>query len=221
MPDTFQNASSLRVGAVVLAAGAATRMGCRPKCLLELDGVPLLRRQCLALLEAEVHEIVIVLGHYADRIAQAVHGLPVSWVRNPDPQVEQATSLRLGLQALPPSVDVVLVALADQPLINATDISALQSAWQTRPKGTQWVQPRIENQPGNPAMFSHTVRDQMLACPIPMGGREWQAAHPDQVYRWVSSNPHYRTDMDSPEDIEALAQRTGLRLVWPADVLAD
>ena len=37
-------AASGRLAALVLAAGSASRLGSRPKCLLELDGVPLLRR---------------------------------------------------------------------------------------------------------------------------------------------------------------------------------
>jgi molybdenum cofactor cytidylyltransferase len=42
------------LSAVVLAAGAASRMGHRPKCLLELDGVPLIVRLLRALREAGI-----------------------------------------------------------------------------------------------------------------------------------------------------------------------
>jgi molybdenum cofactor cytidylyltransferase len=38
------------------------------------------------------------------------------------------------------------------------------------------------------------------------------------VHRWVSGNQRYRTDVDSLEDIDALAARTGHRLRWPAEV---
>ena len=41
--------SRMSVGAVLLAAGSASRMGGRPKCLLELGGVPLVMRQLIAL----------------------------------------------------------------------------------------------------------------------------------------------------------------------------
>ena len=88
-----------KIGAVVLAAGSASRMGHRPKCLLELDGVPLLRRQCLALLDVGVHELVVVAGHYAQRIRQSVQDLPLQWVLNPRPDDGQVASLRCGLQA--------------------------------------------------------------------------------------------------------------------------
>ena len=208
----------LVVGAVLLAAGSGSRMGNRPKCLLELGGVPLIRRQLIALSGAGVDELVVVLGHYADQIEPAVMDFPVTLVRNPDPDAGQNASLRLGLQTLSPKTDTVLVALADQPLINSQDINDLIGAYKKRPEGTQVVQPNVEGQPGNPVMFSGDVRDQILAGEAKVGCKQWQSAHPEAVHRWVTSNQRYRTDVDSPEDIEALAARTGHRLRWPVEV---
>lgn len=208
----------LVVGAVLLAAGSGSRMGNRPKCLLELGGVPLIRRQLIALSGAGVDELVVVLGHYADQIEPAVMDFPVTLVRNPDPDAGQNSSLRLGLQTLSPKIDTVLVALADQPLINSQDINDLIGAYKKRPEGTQVVQPTVEGQPGNPVMFSGDVRDQILAGEAKIGCKQWQSAHPEAVHRWVTSNQRYRTDVDSPEDIEALAARTGHRLRWPVEV---
>lgn len=210
--------SRLAVGAVLLAAGSGSRMGNRPKCLLELGGVALIRRQMIALSGAGVDELVVVLGHYADRIEPAVQDFPVTLVRNLDPDAGQVSSLRLGLQALSPKIDTVLVALADQPLINSQDINDLIGAYKKRPEGAQVVQPTVDGQPGNPVMFSGDVRDQILAGEARIGCKQWQSAHPEAVHRWVTSNQRYRTDVDSLEDIEALAARTGHRLRWPADL---
>lgn len=208
----------LVVGAVLLAAGAGARMGHRPKGLLELGGVPLIRRQLIALSGAGVDEVVVVLGHHAERIAEAVQDFPVTLVHNPAPDEGQVSSLRLGLQALSPRTDAVLVALADQPLIHAQDITTLIGAWKKRPPGAQVVQPEVGGEPGNPVLFSAEVREQILAGDARIGCRQWQARHPGQVHRWATTNARYRTDVDTPEDIEALAQRTGHRLRWPADL---
>jgi molybdenum cofactor cytidylyltransferase len=210
--------SRMVVGAVLLAAGSGSRMGNRPKCLLELGGVPLIRRQLIALSGAGVDELVVVLGHHADRIEPAVQDFPVTVVRNLDPDAGQVSSLRLGLQTLSSKVDGVLVALADQPLINGQDINDLIGAFKKRPEGAQVVQPEVDGQPGNPVMFSSDVREQILADEMRFGCRQWQSAHPEAVYRWVSANQRYRTDVDSPADIEALAERTGHRLRWPSDL---
>jgi hypothetical protein len=68
-------------------------------------------------------------------------------------------------------------------------------------------------------MFSTEVRDQILAGDVNMGCRQWQSAHPDQVQAWASTNSRYRTDVDTLEDIAALAERTGHQLKWPADLV--
>ena len=210
--------SRLMVGAVLLAAGAASRMGHRPKSLLELGGVPLIRRQLIALSGAGVDEVVVVLGHYAERIEEVIKEFPVTLVRNPNPDAGQVSSLRLGLQSLSPKLDAVLVALADQPLINTQDINDLIGAYKKRPAGAQVLQPTVNGLPGNPVMFSTEVRDDILASEANFGCRQWQSAHPGQVHKWVSLNNRYRTDVDTLEDIEALAQRTGHRLEWPANL---
>jgi CTP:molybdopterin cytidylyltransferase MocA len=208
--------SRVTVGAVLLAAGSASRMGRRPKCLLELDGVPLIRRQWLALSGAGVDEVVVVLGHYADRIEEVVKEFPVTLVRNPDADAGQISSLRLGLQSLSPKLDAVLVALADQPLIHSQDINDLIGAYKKRPQDAQVVQPIVDGQPGNPVMFSNEVREQILLGEANVGCRQWQSANAKQVHPWVSTNSRYRTDVDTLEDIAALAARTGHQLKWPA-----
>lgn len=204
------------VGAVLLAAGCASRMGFRPKCLLELDGVPLIHRQLTALSQAGIDDVVVVLGHYAADIQKAITQFPVKQTLNPYPDQGQNASLHLGLKALSTKCEAVLVALADQPLIESQDIQDLVSTYEQRPLGMQVVQPKVDGLPGNPVMFSLEVCQQILASDNSFGCRQWQKAKPEQVHHWVTTNSHYRTDVDTLEDIEALAQRTGLKLLWPS-----
>lgn len=212
--------SRLVVGAVLLAAGSASRMGNRPKSLLELGGVPLIRRQLIALSGAGVDELVVVLGHYAEQIEPQVQDFPVTLVRNPNPDDGQVSSLRVGLNALSPKLDAVLVALADQPLINAQDISDLIGAFKKRAPNTDVVVPMVDGLPGNPVIFSADVKDAILAGDVKLGCKQWQIANPERVQQWQTDNQRYRIDIDNPEDIDALAARTGHRLRWPA-VLAS
>lgn len=207
-----------RVGAVVLAAGAGARMGNRPKCLLERHGIPLIQHQLMALSGAGVAEQVVVLGHHAARIQPVLSDFPVTLVCNPDPAAGQVSSLRIGLRSLSSRVDTVLVALADQPLVNAQDIVDLLGAYRQRPAGTSLVRADVDGQPGNPVVFSAQVCKEILTSDPAFGGKQWQVAHPDKVHRWISGNTHYRMDVDSPEDIELLAARTGHRLHWPKDL---
>lgn len=76
--------------AVILAAGAATRLRPltdeTPKCLLPVDGVPILRRAVAVLLETGVTELVIVTGFHAEKIRAAMTSwfpdVKVTWINN-------------------------------------------------------------------------------------------------------------------------------------------
>lgn len=206
----------LVVGAILLAAGSATRMGSRPKSLLELEGVSLIRRQLIALSGAGADELVVVLGHYADQIEPMVQDFPVTLIRNNNPDDGRVSSLRLGLKALSPKIDAVVVALADQPLINAQDIIDLIGVFKKRPSTTEVVLPSVEGLPGNPVIFTTNVREMIMAGGANVGCKQWQQANPAQVHHWETTNQRYRIDIDTPEDIEALAERTGHNLQWPA-----
>lgn len=210
--------SRVVVGAVLLAAGSGSRIGTRPKCLLELGGVPLIRRQLVALSGAGIDEVVVVLGHHAALIEPVVQDFPVTLVRNPNPDHGQVSSQRIGLAALAARLDAVIVALADQPLINAQDITALIGAWKKRPEGVAVLFPQVGGERGNPVIFSAEVREQILAGAADVGCRQWQAAHPDEVVPFVTDNRRYRVDIDTPEDLERFERDTGHALRWPAGV---
>jgi molybdenum cofactor cytidylyltransferase len=211
---------ALRVGGLVLAAGAGSRMGNRPKCLLQLNGMSLLERQLQALSLAGVRPVGVVLGHHAERILQ--EGVLSRWaaqqVRNPRPDDGHVSSLRIGLKALPAGLDVVVVALADQPLIDAQAVQALLAAFAQRPAGTQMLQPSVQGLPGNPVVFSGAVMAQILAGDEHMGARQWQQAHPEAVYHWETPHGYYRLDVDNETDRQAVAQLTGQSLHWPYDL---
>lgn len=212
--------SRLVVGAVLLAAGAGSRLGGRPKSLLELGGVPLIRRQLIALSGAGVDEVVVVLGHHADLIEPAVQDFPVTLVRNPRPDDGQVSSLRFGLAALAGKLDAVLVALADQPLINSQDITSLIAAYKKRPDGASVVVPTVAGEPGNPVLFSNDVREQILAGDAHVGCRQWRAAHPEAVQAFVTDNRRFKVDVDTEDDIARFERDTGHRLRWPAGLEA-
>lgn len=208
--------SRIAIGAVLLAAGAGSRLGGRPKCLLELGGVPLVRRQVAALSGAGVDEVVVVLGHHAAQVEPALAGLPVTRVRNPSPDDGQVSSQRLGLAALAGPFDAVIIALADQPLINAQDITALIAAFKKRPASTSVVYPEVAGERGNPVMFTAEVRRHILAGDATFGCRQWQAAHAVAVAPFVTDNRRYRLDIDTADDLERFARDTGHTLRWPA-----
>ena len=78
------------------------------------------------------------------------------------------------------------------------------------------VVPRVAGEPGNPVIFEAELREQWLAGDVDAACRRWRETHPERVLWFDTDNQRYRTDIDTPEDIEAFAATTGHRLVWPA-----
>ena len=209
----------MSVGAVLLAAGAGSRLGGKPKCLLELDGVPLILRQLRALEKAGVDQVVVVLGYYAELIEPVIRNSPIKIVVNPNPENGQASSVRLGLQTLPFTLDSVIVALADQPLIETEDVSSLIVAYDRRGTKSMVVPGKKkadgEMKPGNPVMFDAALRDQWLAGDAEMTCRNWRRKYPETVFWFEPLNDHWFVDIDEEVDIVNFETKTGRPLRWP------
>jgi CTP:molybdopterin cytidylyltransferase MocA len=118
------------------------------------------------------------------------------------------TSLRKGLVDLPESVAAVLVALADQPLLEPADVTALIGAWARRGKARAIV-PRVQERRGHPVLLEASACAEILRGDAGYGAREWMDEHPDEVAWFDSDNLHYVEDVDYPEDLERIAQRHG------------
>jgi len=204
----------MKIGAVLLAAGEGARMGSVPKSLLRLQGSPLIHRHLIALREIPFDELVVVTGYHHEQIEAAISDLAVRFVRNPEPQRGQQSSVRLGAAALGGGLDLVMVVLADQPLIDPSDLKELIRAFTKRPSGTGVVYPVVQEQRGNPVVFSSALIETMLRSGNDADFRRYIDANPEVVHRYETSNEHFIIDLDTAEDIAAFEQRTGCVLSW-------
>jgi molybdenum cofactor cytidylyltransferase len=185
---------------IVLAAGTSSRFG-RTKQLLELEGKPLVQHAIDAAATAGLDEVVVVLGHDAERVGDSLR-LPPSGrtVVNPIYEAGQSTSLVAGLDAAGLESDAAVVLLADQPGITAEHVRALVDAFEAgRPLV---VRLRFRDGPG-PALLSREVWDEARSLTGDTGAREIIAAHPG----WVSEvvvDSDAPADVDRPSDLDRL-----------------
>ncbi len=122
--------TALPHGAVILAAGGSARLG-RPKQLLELHGEPLVRRAAREATAAGFSPVVVVTGAASAEVGAALAGEPVAVVENPDWRAGVAGSIRRGLAAvlaLRPDARGVLLAVCDQPRVDAAHLASLAAA---------------------------------------------------------------------------------------------
>src|ERR1022692_501373 len=103
------------VAGVMLAAGSSARMGGPNKLLLKIAGETVLRRAASRAVGAGLAPVIVVLGHEAERARDALSGLAVSIVVNPEHALGINRSLRTGIAALAVSVHAAVVLLADMP----------------------------------------------------------------------------------------------------------
>jgi 2-C-methyl-D-erythritol 4-phosphate cytidylyltransferase len=115
------------VGVVVPAAGAGTRLGGGvPKALRPVGGVPLLVHAVRRLAEApSVGPVVVVAPAGSVAEVAALVGPAVTVVAG---GAERQDSVRLGLAALPPEVDLVLVHDAARAFVPVAVVEAVVAA---------------------------------------------------------------------------------------------
>ena len=206
--------SRLRIGAVLLAAGEGRRMGGVSKPLIRLQGVPLIRRHLVALSGAGVDEVVVVTGHAREAVEAQVLGFPVTLAHNSAYADGQQGSVRVGLAALSGSFDAVFVALADQPMIGAGDLTELIGAFKKRPAG-HVVVPVVAGERGNPIVLDEVAHAQILASDANLACRQLMERQPELVHVHETANTRFVVDLDTLQDVHALAARTGWRLELP------
>ncbi len=123
--------------------------------------------------------------------------------------------MRAGLAALSGPFDAVFVLPSDQPLISSDDLIELMGAFKKRPAG-HVVVPTVNGQRGNPVVLDEVALAEILDSDTNLACRHLTDNDPELVHAYVTYNTHFITDLDTPGDLQVLAERTGWRLEMPA-----
>ena len=201
--------AKFRLAIIILAAGQGSRLGGYPKALLKKDGDSLLTRFIQAIQNCDPLETLVVTGFYSDKIEAEINSLKptihssITLVKNPNPDLGQPSSVRLGLESLKSDYDVLLIALCDQPSITSAEIEALLEQFNQRTANQEIILPIVNDQRGNPVLFSKRVIEKILAIPG-MVCRPYMDQHPELVKLFVTENQAYLMDVDTQADIQKL-----------------
>lgn len=195
----------LRIGAILLAAGRSTRMEPDNKLLLPTSAGPLVRRTAEAVRAAGI-DIIAVLGHQAESVGQALHGVAAQMLYNPDHATGMAASIRTGLAGAPTYWDGAFIILGDMPLMSPASIKALMAAFDPA-QGRSIIVPTIAGKRANPVLWAREHWHQLFDLEGDIGGKAILAAAGDAVVQVMLEDCGLLTDVDDPtswQDIKAL-----------------
>ncbi len=198
--------SAEHTAVLLLAAGASRRLG-QPKQLLPLGGQPMLQRVAQQLL-SPAWRLYVVIGAAADEVAPLLAPLPLQPLFHRHWAEGMGSSIAFGVDAIlraQPATTTLLIAVADQPLLQAQQLQALldlqqqsgQAAVASRYSPDSW---------GTPCLFTHGCFERLRQLQAEQGARSIMHYFSPLPPACVDF-PEGITDIDSPADWLAFCQR--------------
>ena len=195
------------ISAIVLAAGASSRMG-QVKAAMPFGqmGETILSRIVSTLLAGGVPQIVVVAGAHVDAVQQAMppHEPRARVVEHAGWQQGQLSSLIAGLAVVDDHLllEAVVVTPVDVPLLTASTVAAVIEAW--RRTRAPIVRPVDGERHGHPVIFDRSIFDELRGADPNIGAKAVFATHRDRVLNVEVKDAGAFEDIDTPEDYRRL-----------------
>ena len=199
------------VDAILLAAGQSKRMGSRNKLLEPVGGEPLIRRVAAAVGAAGIRRLIVVTGHQADRVRDALSGLEYRFADNPDYPTGMGSSVAAGARAVfdaadPP--DAAIVCLGDMPDITPAMLDALIANYDPA-AGRTIVAATGGGQRGHPVLWDRRFAEDLASLSGDAGARDILREHAGQTVTVEMDNIAVLRDLDTPAAFDAYREGLG------------
>ena len=172
----------------------------RLKQLLPWDGTTLVTWQVRQMREAGAGDVVVVLGHAARKVAEALAGDDCRIVLNEDYRQGRASSVRAGAAAIGEGTDALLVLSVDQPR-PAWLSRLLVERW--RASGAAIVSPRFVGHFGHPILLSGRLLPELRSVEeSSLGMRAVIEAHAAEADSVAIDNASLDVDLNTQQDYE-------------------
>ena len=191
------------IAGLLLASGASRRFGSN-KLLADLAGRPVVRWSAEALAGA-VDSLLVVVPRDATALRAALSGLAEHFVENPAAEEGMASSIRVGVAALPREAEAVVITLGDQPTIEPQVVHRVVSAWRAARAGTGAVTTAYADGRGHPTLFAAELFPSLLALDGDRGARDLLDSLGSAVVS-IDVAGARPADVDTPAALEALAR---------------
>jgi molybdenum cofactor cytidylyltransferase len=199
--------SAPTIAAIVMAAGRSRRMAPHNKLLVtDPSGKTMIARVVDNVLSSNARPILVVTGHMAEQIEQALGGRPVRYVHAPDYAQGLAESLKTGIAAVPPECAGAIVCLGDMPLVTGRMIDRLLAMYDPD-EGRSIVLPTFRGKQGNPMIWDRRFFSEILGISGDSGARFLVGKHAEQVAEVEMADDAVLRDFDTTESLATLPPR--------------
>lgn len=145
------------LSAIVLAAGESKRMKERNKLLLPFRNKTVIRYVVENIIAAGLHEVIVVVGHEAEKVEAALTDLSVKFVLNENFEKGMTTSIQAGVKNA--SGDGYMICLSDMVMITPEEYALMKDKFlqQLEHDSACICLPRYNGEKGNPGDFCFTL----------------------------------------------------------------
>ncbi len=193
-----------RIAAIVLAAGASSRMAPRNKLLVEDGaGLAMAARVAASCAASRADEVVVVTGHQAEAVEAAIRrAAPHARFVHAAAYTEGlSASLRAGIAALEPEITAALICLGDMPLVSPAEMDQVIAAWCPEEERLIIV-PTHRGKRGNPVLWDARFFAEIVALQGDTGARGLFRLHADVVGEVELAGEAVLVDFDTAESLE-------------------
>ena len=195
-----------KISGIILAAGLSTRMG-EPKQLLPFGNSTIIETVIDNLLASKLSEIVVVVGHEAEKVQAHIQHKPIKIVFNPNYQEGMLTSAQYGVKSISAAADAFAMTLVDLPLITPDLVNLVIDAY-VQTEGEIAV-PSYNYRRGHPVIFNRRYAADILALDGDSGGvRSLFQKYADDIHYVPVNTDRVLTDIDYRVDYEKALQKS-------------
>ena len=188
----------MTVGAILLAAGSARRMG-DDKLIADLGGKPLIMHAVDAIAEARLDGPIVAIRPDSP-VAALLEGR-ARLVGVVDHDSGMGHSLAAAVRKVPLFWTAAVVCLADMPFVRPLTLVALAREADSR----IIVRPTCEGRPGNPVLWGRSHFNRLGKLTGDQGGRALFERFPFELLE--CGDPGIEIDIDTPEALVAARER--------------